>query len=158
MRKDDMTAYTCALCGAPYTLDQPRRTTRYCAPCRERRRVERKRLLNAQRNRTRDNVVDVLDEYTRQGMSPDYVDMMRERIGEVIDEVMPAWREHPELPISGALTPEGPDEGTSTYFTDLADELDAHAARVAEQPWWSDNPGWADGLAFDEVDENLRSA
>lgn len=150
--------YACALCGASYDLDQPRRTTRYCETCRTRRTDEKHRLRNVARRRARDNVADVLNDYTKQGMSEDYVALMVDRLDDAVDETMPVEREHPELPIPGALTPAGPDEGATTGWSDLQAVLDERAYVAMVDPWWAAHPEWSDLLALDDVDQYLSAA
>jgi hypothetical protein len=150
----EVLTFPCAMCGTPYSQTR-RRATKYCVDCRELRRVERKRLINVSRNRARGNVVDIVSSYTAQGMDVDYAELMLGRLDAVIDELMPVEMSHPELPITGALSPAGPDEGTSTYFGDLREELEYASSLVAEHEWWSAHPNWAVGLSADEVDINL---
>ena len=40
----------------------------------------------------------------------------------------------------GTKTASGADEGRSTYYADLAAELDELSAEAANHPWWTDNP------------------
>lgn len=144
LRPSDVTIYPCAECGAPYEQGR-RRATPYCPACRRVRYEANK--ISAQRERrvqrVAENVSDILDDYVRQGMDPDHVEMMRERIDDEADGVIEydvevfTWG-----PLEGANAPAGPDEGYSTYFTDLGEELDAHRIVVAAHQWWIDNPNW----------------
>lgn len=53
------------------------------------------------------------------------------------------------LPISqdrqpvGYLTPAGSDEGRSTFFKDLAADLDYACKQVAKHEWWEENVHWS---------------
>lgn len=40
----------------------------------------------------------------------------------------------------GSKSAAGADEGRSSYFVDLRNELDALSAAAANDPWWDDNP------------------
>jgi hypothetical protein len=46
-------------------------------------------------------------------------------------------------PIRNALSPAGPDEGTSTGWTDVAETIEARARHIGEHPWFTANPHWA---------------
>jgi hypothetical protein len=48
---------------------------------------------------------------------------------------------------SGYLTPAGSDEGRSTFFKDLAADLDYACKQVAKHEWWSENRHWSYDLA-----------
>lgn len=136
--------YPCAECGEQYEQGR-RRATPYCPDCRRVRKLANMRVVSRDRRAraARENVSDVLDDYLRQGMDPDYVELMRARVDDHLDDVIPAeWSGQSEVPLSGANTAAGPDEGTSTYFADLADELDALHDRAVKHGWWLDNPNW----------------
>ena len=42
----------------------------------------------------------------------------------------------------GASSPSGPDEGRSSFFADLRDELDLLSNEAAQHPWFAENPHW----------------
>lgn len=44
---------------------------------------------------------------------------------------------------TGYMSPAGSDEGRSTFFKDLAADLDYACKQVAKDTWWVENPHWA---------------
>jgi DNA-directed RNA polymerase subunit RPC12/RpoP len=142
-----VTTYPCAECGELYE-QAVRRATAYCPACRRERALAKQRERDRARRARREDIVDVLNDYTSRGMSADYVAMMHERLdgdGALID---PAddWKASPLPPLTGANTPAGPDEGTSTFFVELREELEYHADGVAGHEWWRANPNWWVGI------------
>ena len=107
----------------------------------------------------RDNLDHWVEVY---GMERDYAESMYPRISDYAESLDAYDRSLPIVPDrmpDGANSPAGPDDGTSTYFGDLADELDAHARMVAQHPWFAANPHWAYGLHDpDEAAEYLNAA
>lgn len=143
-----MTVYPCAQCGASYEQGR-RRATPYCPACRRERKLANMRAASRERRArsVAESVTDVLDDYVRQGMDPGYVDLMRDRLGDHLDEVIPhEERLQAAMPLEGANSPAGPDEGYSTYFGDLGEQLDEHAAEVARLAWWDEHPNWWVGM------------
>jgi hypothetical protein len=46
---------------------------------------------------------------------------------------------------AGTASPSGPDEGATSEFADLRDELEALRIRAVMHDWHAENPGWWDG-------------
>lgn len=139
----------------------------FCPACR----VERKREADRVRVRTwraevaeaRENAAEILNGYVNGGMDEGYVEPIRDYVDDIAEEMASTVPRRldtvPDRMPPGSNSPAGSDDGTSTYFSDLAEDLDRHAREVAKHPWFAENPHWAYGLHGDtEYLDNLKAA
>lgn len=94
-------------------------------------------------------MIHIINEYTKQGMSPDYATLMLERLDEMpgVENLFDAEFDAQSMPpLTLANAAAGPDEGMSTYFFELGRTLDVRAREAAEHEWWADHPNWWVGM------------
>lgn len=109
------------------------------------------------------SVHSVLDDYVANGMDAGYVDLFRPYIDDLAGELDSDNRQYeralvPDRMPSGANSPAGPDEGSSTYYAELAEELGVSALVAAQHPWWEANPHWSYELHDNEASQYLNVA
>ncbi|HET8581754.1 MAG TPA: hypothetical protein VFL65_00770 [Jatrophihabitans sp.] len=169
----------CLRCGGEYERRRGR-PSHFCASCRiERHREQDRERLSRRRALARDIRLDV-DTYRASWLGEDDEtgDAVRlewlmgcdagaafatvEEFAQAVDEgdpwaLVPDRRGNESLP--GSTMPAGPDDGTSTGWSDLAEWLDRRAREVAAHPWHAANPHWAFALDGDDPDlEHLEAA
>lgn len=145
MRKDTMTAtIPCVECGEPIERKPRGPKPRHCRPCAKRidnaKRTERRREIESDRAVVRE-IANNLREYV--------TDDMWATIEEYIAGIGVTAKDAPIVPDrmpDGAMSDTGPDEGTSTGWADLADELERRRMRAIMHDWFTDNPRWLDGV------------
>ena len=151
----------CLRCGATFT--RPKRSrAHFCSYCRgviaSEQGAERKQRWRDVQQRL---AAEHAEFYTDEQMAA-----FRERLAEVAPGLdLAEGREYREALYAGRLRmpdgsglPAGPDEGTTTFFLDLADWLDVHAVEVARHSWWSEHPHWNYRLHDQEVAEAYLEA
>lgn len=135
----------CVDCGAPIDRKPRGPKPKRCPPCAKRvdreKRAERHRDIEADRALVR-SVAENLREY----VTPD----MWARVEDYVAAI--GVRPNTEPPLvpdrmpDGTLSDAGPDEGTSTNWTDLAADLEQRRMSVIMHEWFADNPRWLDGV------------
>ncbi len=128
----------CLRCETPFERKRRGPVVHYCRPCR----VERKREYDRAYRRQQDQVIEDLQARLPDEMTV-HLDELRGVLGLCEAETLPLA--HDRMP-AGSKSPVGSDEGRSTYFTDLAGELDTLSREAASHPWWSTEPHWAHDL------------
>lgn len=143
--------YPCMRCGGPYETPGKRRTSRYCPDCRKLNARDKRNARDRERRTTRDDVLDVIKDYTARGMAEDYAAMMVDQYAAVADaEPYPDdWQVVGTDYFEGANAPAGPNEGRSSFFADLRDELDMLSDAAIFDPWWQHHPNWWAGMHDD---------
>lgn len=145
----------CLRCGDEYEQEK-RRASHFCAACRveidREKAAERMRRLRGVSSRVTLDIVmgenvsddDGDDGSTEWLMGARRVDVFA-RAADYIDRVESGglFDLVPDRMPAGHSSPAGPDEGTSTNWTDLAAELDRHARDVAGHYWFGRNPHWS---------------
>lgn len=133
---DMVRSIPCLRCETSF--EQYRRSpSHFCRPCR----VIRNR--EAQRTRSHRSAEQLAELRTR---LPAEVSVHLEVYGHALGlhgQALPAVSDR--MPV-GTKSPAGPDEGRSTYFAELAGELDTLGREAAGDPWWDENPHWAFAL------------
>lgn len=149
----------CLRCGAPFA-EKRRGITHFCEGCRAARKHDSNReyfaLTKARQTEVivnaRAEVIPEAREYFdaavrklgaeewRRVLGPGEWVLTAEEYGKHghgSTEQLATW-----MPLSGAKRPGGPALGRSTYFGDLAVELDILEAEATRHPWWDENPHW----------------
>lgn len=138
----------CLRCSRPY--ERQRANAHFCPTCTQARKNEADSRLKAERREAARSAIDTLP--------PRHLEWVPELAGERLEEIGLALENgDPSLLIDGVLeganTPAGPDEGRSTFFTDLAGYLDELCSVAADDPWWGRHPH-----AFFEVHDPVKAA
>lgn len=125
----------CLRCSVQF--ERQRVSEHFCRTCAEARAREIRKLRGRERYELGKELVD---EYRK--ANPEWVaDISEERLEEIglATEHGDASLVLDKMP-DGANSPAGPEEGRSTYFRDLADELDLLCYEAAHHEWWPANP------------------
>lgn len=124
----------CLRCDKPY---QPTKSEHFCRDCA--RAIDREK--SAQRSKERASRAREAIEFSPYATAEWTVDLTAERLEEI---GLALESGDPSLVLDtmpqGANSPAGPNEGRSTFFRDLAGELDTLCAEAARDSWWKDNP------------------
>lgn len=134
----------CSRCGTDVTV-KPHGRPKYCPPCgvvvNREKQLERNREVEADRRLLRE-VANNLRGYVTADMWA--------RVEDYLDSLgLPPDSEPPIVPDrmpDGTMSDGGPDEGVSTNWKDLQQELDERRMRVIMHDWFTDNPRWLDGV------------
>ena len=124
---------TCLDCGKPFTVGRKR--THKCDDCRNK---DWNSYQADRRKQIREGVWPALHSRLPEEVSVN--------LATFVDEFVAAERFQPAVvdrQPSGYLTPAGSDEGRSTFFKDLAADLDYACKQVAKHTWWIENPHWS---------------
>ena len=148
-----MNAARCLRCDGP----KPASRSHFCDDCRRDLQRERNREnMKERRQRARDIIANLPEDLRMRVDDADYEaldldskrlpDEVSIRLAEFMDETAQGADEdgrliRDKMP-DGASTPAGPDEGRSTFFRELAGELDDLCRIAARDPWWRANPHW----------------
>lgn len=137
---------TCLECKKPFTSG--RKKTHICPACRN---VQWNEYQTDRRRQIKEGVWPALharlpDEVslTVEGMVDEF--LKHERVLATVMDRQP----------SGYTTPAGSDEGRSTFFKDLAADLDYMGKQVAKHEWWSENIHWNYQLDNPHVVSKIR--
>ena len=122
----------CYECGKTFTQHR-RSPSHYCKPCRVLRHRESTKNRYHQVRHQAEEIVSRL---------PEEVSVSYEVYAIALSMVDGAAMTRDRQP-TGTKSPRGADDGRSTFFTDLAGELDRKCAEAAEHAWWNENPHWA---------------
>jgi len=79
----------------------------------------------------------------------EHVPNLEDHIEDFVDADDRRARVVPDRQPVGWISPYGSEDGRSTYFRDLRDELDALTIRASLDPWWAENPHWCAPLHVD---------
>lgn len=126
----------CLRCGGEF--ERRLRSGYFCKPCigsmDDREELERRKVR-------RDLADGVLERHGLSDWIPKLNDERLEEIGLATEDGQPAMRDA-LAPLEGAISEYGPEEGRSTFFKDLAGELDELSTKASEDPWWTSNKYW----------------
>lgn len=122
----------CFRCDEPF-IQHRRSPSHYCKPCR----IIRHRESTRNRQREVREQAEAIVSRLPQEVSLDYVLYMASVAQN--DGGSLSRDRQPE----GTKSPRGSDDGRSTYFSDLAEELDIKCRESAVHSWWDENPHWA---------------
>lgn len=126
----------CIWCGNKF--ERSRRWGYFCETCRIKRNREKARQISAQRYAEFSESVSAL----RTSLGEEYIPKIDEYMATLeLGEGEEVGLVHDRMP-DGANSPYGPDEGRSTFFKDLAADLDYACKQTAKHEWWSENPHW----------------
>lgn len=118
--------------------------TSYCPACRAKRNNARHAERRCEREAARRPFVEAAE-----ALRPHLMPSMYQHAIEVAHELAengPRVKLPPDRMPDGTHSDRGPDDGTSTNWTDLAEHLDQQQARALADEWFTDNPHWREGL------------
>lgn len=133
-----MAVLPCYRCQAQFEC-KPRNPSHFCEICRIKINREKARERQRQKlDRVQKMIASLPDSRSivLRGQEDALVSALQDRITTVQDRQPEGWK-----------SPSGSEDGRSTYFKELAGELDTLSAEAANDPWWEANPHWAFGLA-----------
>lgn len=125
----------CLHCGVVF--ERKRQVTALCPSCRTIRRREQDAENKRRRREEREEILERISD-TLATLTADHVSWAREKVDDYLSEPA-AHARGPAMP-AGSKSAAGPNEGSSTYFGDLRDELDMLSSAAEHYSWWSDNP------------------
>ena len=140
------TTVPCLRCKAPYERKQRGRHTTFCPVCR----AGNKLAADRQRaQRVYDAGQRILD--LAASLWPELDDAQRWRAAEYFRDLGLV----PDRMPPGSTTAAGPDEGRTTSYADLDEELTRRSRAAAEHPWFEEHPHWLfeDGTNSCEANE-----
>jgi hypothetical protein len=124
----------CLRCDRPY---KPRKSEHFCPDCSAAIKREKDRQTRKERA-TRAKEAIEFSPYATADWAVNLTDERLEDIGLALETGEPALVLD-KMP-DGANTAAGPNEGRSTFFRDLAGELDTLCAVASNDSWWTENP------------------
>lgn len=129
----------CIACGTPFERKKRGPIAHHCPDCRQAR----------NRNLTRERMQEMRTAYYEVcSRLPEEVALTASLDSEEMAYVL-GWGKKAvvaDMQPAGTKTPRGSEDGTSTWFTDLAGELETRARIAANDPWWAAHPHWCFGL------------
>jgi|SRR5690606_12020812 len=137
----------CARCGEEYE----RKGGYFCPSCRDARKRETDRRTKEKRRQEIREAIERVRDVIPTGMVVDW-DLFADELASDPDDQVPAVVDRQPV---GWKSPRGSEDGRSTFFKDLAGELDWLERQANEHPWWAENPNWSIGLT-DEGFESLE--
>jgi hypothetical protein len=146
----------CFKCSAEF--EYKRASTALCADCREDLHQVRRNFARRQRaeqirdllNRVLPDIPESLHQ-TARALAPKILDGRHDvRSVDDKDLIQSGSLYCPDIQPSGTKTARGSDDGRSTYFADLAGELDTLESESAKDSWWTENSPSDVFFLFDE--------
>lgn len=127
----------CLFCGESFTSKRGRRL---CPSCKKQRTDYLRHKRDAEAERIQANLADMLPA-GRAVPSAKTIKRQLTKAGTLTT--------NDQQPI-GWLSPKGSDEGYSTQIKDVAGYLQSQSRRVAQHPWFKENPHWSVGIPGSE--------
>ncbi len=144
-----MTTIPCVRCSAPIERKLGRgRKPKYCQDCAI--------IINREKQRDRDKaihedqaLVRAVAENLREHLDPSHYARLDDYINSLGMASHLNYLRAPVVPDRqpvGTLSDAGSNDGVSTYFTDLAADLEYKRMQLVTHDWFKENPRWTDGI------------
>lgn len=132
----------CLRCSEPFD-NNSRHPSHYCKLCRKVQKLERD---NVKRRRVREDqeILRAVAESMRGYLDPSMYATVEDFVTG-LGVIMDSDKHEDRMPV-GSNLPAGPDEGMSTTYDDLAEQLDSRRLEVIMHDWFKEHPHWTVGM------------